>query len=74
MAKQTTSAGYRLPVASSSYHEKCIAPSVRAIQEAALRAGDKSFPQAAHKDCNAVAQERIWTEHVQKEVKTNRLW
>ena len=60
---------------SSAYHEKCIAKSVKAIHEASARAqSEKSYPQNAYRDCNVVAQERIWSEYVQKEMKTAKTW
>lgn len=74
MAGKTTSAGYRLPVVTSSYHEKCISASVKAIKEASDRHSDKVFPQSAYRDCNKVAQEKIWTEHVGKEMRLAKGW
>ena len=74
MAGRTTSAAYRLPVVSSGYHEKCIAASVRVIQEASARASDKVYSGSAYRDCNVVAQEKIWTENVQKELKLAKNW
>lgn len=77
MAGRTTSAAYRIPTASSSYHEKCIAPSVKAIREAASRsqaAGETAHPQHAYRNCDAVRQERIWKEGCQNERKHARNW
>lgn len=72
---RTTSAAFRVPTVSSAYHEKCIAKSVKAIQEASTRAqSEKSYPQNAYRDCNVVAQEKIWSEYVQKEMKTAKSW
>ena len=74
MADKTTSAGYRLPVASSSYHEKCISASVKLIKEASERHSDKTYPQSAYRDCNVVAQEKIWSEHIGNELKLAKAW
>lgn len=75
MASKATTGGFRIPIVSSSYHEKCIAPSVKAIQGASASAGsNKTFTQGAYKNCNAVAQEKIWSEHVQKEHKITKSW
>lgn len=74
MAGKTTSAGYRLPVASSSYHEKCISASVKAIQEASMRTSDKTYPASAYRDCNVVTQETIWKEYVKNELKAAKSW
>ena len=41
MAGKTTSAGYRLPMATSGYHEKCIAASVKAIKDVSDKTSDK---------------------------------
>ena len=76
-AGKSTPAGFRLPVVSSSYHEKCIAASVKAIQEASARSsagGDKTHPSSAYKDCNTVVQNKIWVESVQKEQVAAKSW
>jgi hypothetical protein len=74
MAGKTTSAGYRLPMATSSYHEKCIATSVKAIKDVSDKTSDKTYSHGAYRDCNVVAQERIWSEYVQKELKQAKIW
>ena len=74
MAGKTTSAGYRLPVASSCYHEKCISASVKAIKDVSDKTSDKTYSHGAYRDCNVVAQERIWTEYVQRELKQAKTW
>ena len=74
MAGKTTSAGYRLPMATSSYHEKCIAASVKAIKDVSDKTSDKTYSHGAYRDCNVVAQERIWSEYVQKEFKQAKTW
>lgn len=75
MAGKSTPASYRVPVVSSSYHEKCIAPSVKAIKEAAERSGSgQTFSYGAYQKCNVVAQEKIWSEHCQKEHKILKNW
>lgn len=74
MAGKTTSAGYRLPV-SSEYHHKCIAEPAKKIREAAERAGkDKTFTMGEYRNCNKVAQENIWKEHVHNEMQSTRDW
>ena len=74
MAGKTTSAGYRLPMATSSYHEKCIAASVKAIKDVSDKTSDKTYSHGAYRDCNVVAQERIWSEYVQRELKQAKTW
>ena len=74
MAGKTTSAGYRLPVVNSCYHEKCIAASVKAIKDVSDKTSDKTYSHGAYRDCNVVAQERIWTEYVQTELKQAKTW
>lgn len=74
MAGKTTSAGYRLPMATSSYHEKCIAASVKAIKDVSDKTSDKTYSHGAYRDCNVVAQERIWSEYVQREFKQAKTW
>lgn len=74
MAGKTTSAGYRLPMANSSYHEKCIAASVKAIKDVSDKTSDKTYSHGAYRDCNVVAQERIWSEYVQRELKQAKTW
>ena len=74
MAGKTTSAGYRLPIVNSSYHEKCISASVKAIKDVSDKTSDKTYSHGAYRDCNVVAQERIWSEYVQKELKQARTW
>ena len=75
MAGKTTSAGYRLPV-TSEYHHKCIAESVKKIREATERAAgkDKTYSQGEYRNCNVVAQESIWKEHVHNEIKSTKDW
>ena len=58
----------------SSYHEKCIAASVKAIKDVSDKTSDKTYSHGAYRDCNAVAQERIWSEYVQKELKQAKTW
>ena len=74
MADRSASGGYKLPTSSSAYHEKCIAASVKAIKEATARTTGKSHTQGDYRGCNVVAQERIWTEQVQKQSKAARKW
>lgn len=68
--------GFRLPMVSSSYHQKCIASSVKAIEEAAVRttSGEKTHPSSAYRDCNNVAQNKRWVESVHKELVAARSW
>lgn len=74
MAGKTTSAGYRLPIVTSGYHEKCIATSVKAIKDVSDKTSDKTYSSGAYRDCNVVAQERIWAEYVQRELKQAKTW
>ena len=75
MAGGNTPGGFKIPVASSSYHEKCIASSVKALQ-ASLNAAssDQTYSLMAYRNCNQVAQEKIWTENVHKESSAARRW
>ncbi len=74
MASKAT-ASYKTPTVGSSYHEKCIAPSVKAIKEASERTGSgETFSYGAYQKCNAVAQEKIWSEHCQKEHNLTNSW
>ena len=76
-AGKSTPGSFRLPMVSSSYHQKCIAASVKAIEEAALRnsgTSDKTHPSTAYRDCNTVAQNKRWTESVHKELVAARSW
>ncbi len=74
MAGKTTSAGYRAPV-SSEYHQKCVSKAVKAIQETIQRTPtDKTYPNVAYRNCNAVAQERVWKEFVRNEIKDSKEW
>ena len=60
---------------SSAYHQRCIAPSIKALEDAARRQpGEKVHPGSAYRDCNMVAQERVWKEGVQKETAAAREW
>ena len=58
----------------SSYHEKCIAASVKAIKDVSDKTSEKTYSHGAYRDCNVVAQERIWSEYVQKELKQAKTW
>lgn len=74
MAGKTTSAGYRIPV-TSEYHQKCIAKSMKIIRDTTERFGaEKTFSQVEYRNCNAVAQERLWKEHVHNEIKATKEW
>ena len=75
MAGKTTSAGYRIPV-SSEYHQKCIAQPMKVIREAAARNTntDKTYSHGEYRSCNAVAQEKLWKEYVQNEIRTTKDW
>ena len=67
-------APYRVPV-TSEYHQKCVSKAVKAIQETIQRtATEKTFPQVEYRNCNAVAQERIWKEFVRNEAKDSKEW
>ena len=62
-------------MASSSYHEKCIAPSVKAMKEELDRIStDKAHPGGAYRNCNVVVQEQLWKEAVKKERNTSKEW
>lgn len=70
-----TAASYKVPTVSSSYHEKCIAPSVKAMKEASEKSGSgRTFTYGDFQKCNAVAQERIWSEHCHKEHNITKSW
>jgi len=69
------SAGFRLPSATSSYHQQCIASSVKAMKEAQERSGSgQTYSMGAYQKCNAVAQEKIWSEHCKRELTKANQW
>lgn len=67
--------GFKLPVSSSSYHEKCIAASVKAYQASAnAPASDKTYTMIDYRNCNQVSQNKIWSENVYKEYSAAKRW
>lgn len=75
MASGNLPGGLKLPVVTSSYHEKCIAASLKAYQ-ASMNApsSDKTYTMQDFRNCNQVAQNQIWKENVQKETVAAKRW
>ena len=77
MAAKTTPAGYRIPV-SSEYHQRCISNRVKEIDLALARekaaSSDKTNHPNYNKNCNVVSQERLWKDHVHKEIQRTKKW
>ena len=70
MSDRTTSGAYRIPL---------VSPKPSSDTTSKLHAAPHSFTSAKksaadYKNCNIVAQERIWKEHVLKEKNAAKLW
>lgn len=77
MAGRNTSVTDRVPVVSSSYHQKCIASSMKATKEAVAQISrDKSgaHPAKTYTNCNKVAHDQLWKDVVRKELKISKEW
>ena len=77
MAGRSTSVTDRVPVVSSSYHQKCIESSVKATKEAVVQISrDRSRAHSAktYTNCNKVAQDQLWKDVVQKELNISKEW
>ena len=73
--RSTNPTAFKLPVASSSYHEKCISASVKAYQASFNAApSDQTYSMKEYRNCNQVVQNKIWTENVNKERSAAKRW
>ena len=70
MADRTTSGAYRIPVATSKPLE--VASKVRPTESRSFSSPKRIA--ADFKNCNVVAQERIWKEHLLKEKNAAKSW